>query len=170
MVGTILVSDSTILDEGQTLDTVTPCCSFLHPKPSPHSHCGYLYPSGSLPSLYPELSKAPQFRFHQAQGQTSSLPSSPPWLSHSTVLTLTSDPRSSFRLPLCLPPSWHARVPGRELPLLPPLPTLMPFRSSCIIVLFPSSLMSCWLLGAGYMGPDLFLSEVGYWPATPISP
>lgn len=124
----------------------------------------------ACPSLYPELSKAPQFRFHQAQGQTSSLPSSPPWLSHSTVLTLTSDPRSSFRLPLCLPPYWHARVPGRELPLLPPLPTLMPFRSSCIIVLFPSSLMSCWLLGAGYMGPDLFLSEVGYWPATPISP
>lgn len=89
----------------------------------------------ACPSLYPELSKAPQFRFHQAQGQTSSLPSSPPWLSHSTVLTLTSDPRSSFRLPLCLPPSWHARVPGRErTPTSAPAPhahALQKFLHNC---------------------------------------
>lgn len=167
MVGTILVSASTILDEGQSRvwARLSIQSHLAVPSSTPNPACTATAAAFILleacPSLYPELTKAPQFRFHQAQGQTF-LPSWPPWLSHSTVLTLTSDPGSSFLLLLCLPPSWHARVPGRELPLLPPLPMLMPFRSLCIIVLCPSSLMSYWLLGAGCMGPDLLLSEVGY--------
>lgn len=139
------------------------------PQTQLHSHEYCLYPPGSLPLPPPRAYQGSPVQVPSSP-RPASFPSWPPWLIHSTVLTLTSDPWEPFPAPFMPSAFLACQGPRERTPASAPTPRGLSLQKSGCNCSLPSSLMSYWLLGAGHMGPDLLLSEAGYCPTTPTSP